>query len=161
MMRACVRAMRLGALGVAASGLFAMAASSEPGSPFSTPLPSAARGAIPVALSRIEPGQWVLRDTDGSGELRRICVTDPNALIQVAHPRTMCSRFVIADDPNAAVVHYTCPGAGHGHTAIKVETPRLIQIETQGLLNGMPFQWSLEGRRIGTCPAGTPGFTRR
>jgi hypothetical protein len=48
-------------------------------------------------------------------------------------------------------VHYTCPGAGHGRTTVRVETPRLVQIESQGMARNEPFAIRLEGRRTGNC----------
>ena len=36
-------------------------------------------------------------------------------------------------------VNYVCPGMGRGRTILRVETPRLVQIDSQGLHNGAPF----------------------
>jgi hypothetical protein len=49
------------------------------------------------------------------------------------------------------VVSYQCIGAGKGRTDIRVETPRLVQIDAQGIADGAPFALSLEGRRTGDC----------
>jgi hypothetical protein len=78
-------------------------------------------------------------------------VADPDALIQIQHGPGACSRFVIDSQPNRATVHYTCPGAGHGRTIIRVENPRVIQIESQGIANNAPFNVSYEGRHAGAC----------
>ena len=48
-------------------------------------------------------------------------------------------------------VNYTCPGIGRGRTTIRVETPRLVQIDSQGLDRGAPFALRAEARRIGPC----------
>jgi hypothetical protein len=38
-----------------------------------------------------------------------------------------------------------------GHSTIRVETPRLVRIESQGVDGGMPFEFRAEARRIGPC----------
>lgn len=108
--------------------------------------------ATPVlaALSGLETGQWQLR-TRGGGEGTSMCVTDPRVLLQVKHPRAQCSRFVISNDPRSATVQYSCAGAGSGRTTLRVETPRLVQIDSQGIANNEPFAMQLEGRRVGAC----------
>jgi hypothetical protein len=101
-------------------------------------------------LAQIEPGRWQLRETASKVE-RTVCVSDPRILIQLRHGSAQCSRFIIDNQPSEGTVHYTCSGAGHGRTTIEVETPRLIQIQTQGLVNGSPFDSKIEGRRLGAC----------
>lgn len=103
-----------------------------------------------AAISGLEPGQWQLRSSEG-GASRSVCVSDTRTLLQTEHAGVACNRFVIANDPRQATVHYTCPGAGHGRTTIRVETPRLIQIDTQGVSRNEPFAVRLEGRRTGAC----------
>ncbi|MBA2918552.1 hypothetical protein GON01_06135 [Sphingomonas sp. MAH-20] len=113
-------------------------------------LASAAHAPI-QAFGRIEPGQWQLRALDNSAPVRRLCVADAYDLVQLRHPGAACSRFVLANEPQTATVHYTCAGAGYGRTTIRVETPQLVRIESQGLANQSPFQVTLEGRRLGKC----------
>lgn len=106
------------------------------------------RPAIP-ALASLEPGLWQLR---GEGEATRtICVADPHSLIQLRHGATPCSRLVIASDKSSATIHYSCPGAGWGRTTLRVETPRLARIDTQGIADNEPFAFIAEARRIGPC----------
>ena len=50
-------------------------------------------------------------------------------------------------------MQYTCRGRGYGRTHIRRETGRLVQIESQGIVDGLPFDFVAEGRRIGECPA--------
>lgn len=106
-----------------------------------------------TALTAIESGQWVFRSATPGVAPKTFCLGDARLLLQIQHPAAACSRFVIANDPRAATVHYTCPGAGHGRTTVSVETPRLIQVDSQGIANNAPFDWSLTGRRTGPCPA--------
>jgi hypothetical protein len=112
-----------------------------------------------IALNQIEPGQWQLRARDATLE-RSVCVGDPRSLLQVRHGSAVCSRFVISNDARATTIHYTCPGAGHGQTTLRVETPRLIQIESQGIAEREPFSIRLEGRRVGNCAVKTSSIAR-
>jgi hypothetical protein len=57
-------------------------------------------------------------------------------------------------------VQYSCANAGNGRTTVRVETPRLVQIESQGTVNREPFSIQLEGRRTGGCGAAKTGFRR-
>jgi hypothetical protein len=105
------------------------------------------------AFGRIEPGEWQLRTLDSSAPVRRLCIDNAYELIQLRHPGAACSRFVLANEPQTATVHYTCTGAGYGRTTVRVETPQLVRIDSQGLANQSPFQVALEGRRVGKCGA--------
>lgn len=105
-------------------------------------------------LDRLEKGGWQLRERGSDAVLQTMCLGDARKLIQIYHPRSNCSRYVIEDTPTSVTVHYTCPGAGHGRTSIRAETNRLVQIETQGIANGSPFSQSLEARRTGACTGG-------
>jgi hypothetical protein len=107
---------------------------------------------VPTALATIQPGQWALRSRDGSAPPMTLCLGDPRALLQIRHGAIPCSKYVITNSPAEAVVHYSCAGAGNGRTSIRVETPRVIQIESQGIEGKEPFDWSYEGRRVGVCP---------
>lgn len=113
-------------------------------------------GAMP-ALSMIQPGQWLLKSRGGPAGNRSVCVSDVRILLQVEHGAAICNRFVIASTPRETTVHYTCPGSGHGRTTIKVETPRLIQIESQGIARQEPFAVEFEGRRTGECKVAVRG----
>jgi hypothetical protein len=73
--------------------------------------------------------------------------------MQVQHRNSPCSRLVIANNERGATVQYTCPAGGFGRTSILVETPRLAQIDTQGIVGNTPFGYRAEARRIGPCGA--------
>lgn len=102
-----------------------------------------------AALARIERGLWQLRDAGGA--TRPMCIADPTALFHLRGAAAKCSRFVVENTPANATVSYTCPGGGQGRTAISVETPRLMRIQTQGIDGGMPFELEVEARRTGAC----------
>ncbi|MBO9713649.1 MAG: hypothetical protein J7495_12095 [Sphingomonas sp.] len=103
-----------------------------------------------TALRGLERGQWQLKDTE-DGTTRKLCLSDPSTLLQLQHGNTQCSHFVVEDSASAATIHYTCPGHGYGRTTVSVETPRLVRVDTQGVLDGAPFAKELEGRRMGAC----------
>ncbi len=122
-------------------------------------LSQSAEAPVLIALTNIESGQWILRGANPAAN-RSVCVADPRILLQVEHARSVCSRFVIANDPKATTVHYTCPGAGHGRTTLRVETPRLIQIDSQGIAGKEPFAVHFEGRRVGACGGASGAMAR-
>jgi hypothetical protein len=101
-------------------------------------------------LSRLEAGQWELRGA-GNARIAAICLGNPMQLTQPYHRGVSCARDVIAADARSMTVSYSCPGIGRGRTEIRFETPRLIQIESQGLDRGTPFAVRAEARRIGPC----------
>ncbi len=102
-------------------------------------------------LDRLEKGSWQLRERGSDRALQTMCLGDARRMIQIEHPRSNCSRYVIEDAASSVTVHYTCPGAGHGRTTIRAETNRLVQIDTQGIADGKPFSQSIEARRGGAC----------
>lgn len=104
-----------------------------------------------TALSQVETGQWELRDKQQGGRARSICLNDPVQLIQLRHPGRVCSRYVVTDVARHAVVTYQCSEVGQGRTDLRVETPRLVQIDTQGVADHAPFAANLEARRTGDC----------
>ncbi|WP_342250778.1 hypothetical protein [Sphingomonas sp. OTU376] len=108
------------------------------------------RAATQSVLTQIERGQWLLKERLGTE--RKVCFTNPNSFIQIAHGPAPCEQFVVSQDTHQATVVYTCTGRGKGRTTVTVETPRLVRIETQGVLDGAPFEQEYEGRRApGSC----------
>ena len=102
-------------------------------------------------LTRLEAGQWELRAGAGP-RISAICLGNPILLTQPRHAASAsCTRDVVAADSDSMTVNYSCPGAGRGRTTIRVETPRLVQIDSQGLDHGMPFALRAEARRVGPC----------
>lgn len=104
-------------------------------------------------LDRLEGGRWELRVREPGGETQQLCVQDGQRLIQWRHPGNSCNSLVVRDAANEVTVQYTCPGRGYGRTHIRLETDRLIQIESQGIAGGLPFAFTMEGRRLGNCRA--------
>lgn len=110
------------------------------------------RGGGVSALAKLQPGLWQLRIL-GSGAPRTapLCVADPAVLTQLQHRHAPCSRLVLEQDGQGATVHYTCPQGGYGQTSVRVETPRLVQIDTQGIDGNVPFAFRAEARLVGSC----------
>ncbi len=111
------------------------------------------------ALATLIPGQWELKPR-GGGAVKSVCLSDMTALVQIEHRDVQCSRFVIANTPGRSVVSYSCKKAGHGQTTVKVETPRLAQVDSQGIADNAPFSVEYEARRVGSCPVSTTLNTR-
>ena len=103
-----------------------------------------------AALDRLERGEWELRFRPGN-ERKRICVRHGREFIQLRHPLPGCQRFVVEDLADRVTVQYTCRGHGFGRTHIWRESGQLVQIESQGIVDGQPFQFSAEARRVGNC----------
>ena len=101
--------------------------------------------------TRLETGLWELRGGSGNARIGTICLGNPILLTQPRHGAAPCTRDVVAADADSMTVNYTCPGAGRGRTTLRFETPRLVQIDSQGLDRGMPFALRAEARRVGPC----------
>ncbi len=123
------------------------------------PLAAAALlAAIPVALQAAElgmldslsKGAWSLRIRDDGSE-QRICLRDGREFIQLRHKQPGCSRFVVRDSADEVVVQYTCRGNGYGRTSIRREGNGLVQLQSQGIIDGAPFSISGEARHSGSC----------
>jgi hypothetical protein len=129
-------------MGAAAMMTSAMMASTGAGAAHAPPM---------AALGKLEMGEWELRERGESGEPRKICVSDARQLLQIRHARNACKNFLVSEGPNAVVVTYDCAGAGGGRTDLRIETSRLVQIQSQGVANRAPFAFAMEGRRTGEC----------
>ncbi|WP_240949898.1 hypothetical protein [Novosphingobium sp. ERN07] len=109
-----------------------------------------AQGPSLAMLDRLESGLWEVRARDEADTVQ-ICIDNGRKLIQIRHQRETCRRFIVDDTPGLVTVHYTCPANGYGHTRVRFENARLAHLETQGIDNGLPFNFVAEARRIGAC----------
>lgn len=123
---------------LAAGGIFALAT------------PAMGGGPALAMLDQLESGGWELRERAGSPP-QKLCVANGRRLIQLRHPGAQCSTFVVEDGPAQVVVQYTCAGHGYGRTRVRRETNRLVQIDSQGIVDGLPFDFTIEARRVGEC----------
>lgn len=99
----------------------------------------------------LEPGEWLLRARGHDGEVRRLCIADLRQFLQLRHSRNSCRIFTVAETANRHVVTYDCGAAGNGRTDLRIETSRLVQIQSQGIADGAPFSFAVEGRWAGAC----------
>lgn len=112
--------------------------------------PAVAQGPSLAMLGTLQDGQWEVRFRDGAAS-RRVCLRSGYELIQLKHGESGCNRFVVEDGASAVTVQYTCRGNGYGRTSIRRESPALVQIDSQGIAGGLPFEFSAEARRVGAC----------
>ena len=103
-----------------------------------------------AALDRVQAGEWELRFRADVSR-RRVCMQGGRDFIQLRHPHKSCSQYVVEDLADRVSVQYTCRGDGYGLTNIRVETPGLLQVESQGIAAGSPYHMSAEARRVGPC----------
>jgi hypothetical protein len=134
-----IKQMRAIGLGTVVAGLIGLAA-----------FPGLAQGGGLAMLGTLTKGEWTIKYRDGSPE-RKICVRNGQELIQLRHKEGGCNRFVVEDAATRVTVQYTCPGNGYGRTSIRRETPALVQLQSQGIEGGLPFQLEAEARRTGSC----------
>jgi hypothetical protein len=113
-------------------------------------VPGLAQGNGLALLGTLTKGEWTIKQRDGAPD-RKICVKSGAELIQLMHRESGCSQFVVEDAAARVTVQYTCPGNGYGRTSIRRETPALVQLESQGIHDGTPFQLTAEARRTGAC----------
>jgi len=104
-------------------------------------------------LDRLVDGRWEFRLRGQPDRVERMCLRSGRNLIQLRHPDQACDRLVVEDSDMSVIVQYTCKGRGYGRTHIRRESDRLIQVESQGIAGGLPFEFIAEGRRVGDCPA--------
>jgi hypothetical protein len=107
----------------------------------------------PKALTGVHSGLWELQGAPAARQPVRRCVSDILALAQYEHATKSCTRVVISDSGASTIVHYTCVDGGFGRARVTVITPRSLRLEVQGISSNLPFNYVLQARRIGNCPA--------
>jgi hypothetical protein len=104
----------------------------------------------PGLLARVEHGLWEMHGSSGAA-IGSLCLGDPLLLAQPLHTPRPCTSEIETADAHVATVNFVCPGMGRGRTLLRVETPRLVQIDTQGISDGIPFALRAQARRTGPC----------
>ena len=112
--------------------------------------PAAAQSDSLAMLRNLAKGEWTVKYRDGSPD-RKVCIRSGMELIQLQHTDSGCNRFVVEDSPARVTIQYTCQGNGYGRTDIRRETGSLVQLQSQGIADGLPFQVAAEARRTGPC----------
>ena len=72
-------------------------------------------------------------------------------LARFEHRAKLCSVKTLRDAGSTAEINYSCQGAGFGESQVTVLTPRSLRISTQGISDGLPFNYTLQARRVGDC----------
>lgn len=113
--------------------------------------PALGGGQSLAMLDQVDSGRWEVRVREPGTPVERICIDNGRRFIQLRHQADSCERFVVQDGLSDVTVQYTCRGRGYGRTHIRRENSRLVQIDSQGISGGLPFQFSAEARRVGDC----------
>ncbi len=106
----------------------------------------------PSALFQAAPGMWEVSGVPGAKGPVKQCLMDVAPLARFEHRNRTCSARVISDSAASTVVEYSCGGAGFGRSRVDFITPRSLRIETQGISQGLPFNYLIQARRLGNCP---------
>ena len=109
----------------------------------------------PSVLTLAQPGEWEISGAPGAKTPVRQCVADIASLARFEHRAKTCTARIIRDDGSSASIQYNCGGSGFGNSEIDVITPRSLRISTQGISDGLPFNYVLQARRIDDCPKDT------
>jgi hypothetical protein len=108
--------------------------------------------AQPSALGQAQPGLWEVSGVPGAGAPVRQCVADVGVLARFEHRMKSCSAKTLRDAGSSVAIEYSCGRAGFGHSEVTLLTPRSLRIGTQGISDGLPFNYVLQAHRIADCP---------
>jgi len=105
----------------------------------------------PPMLAQAQPGLWEISGMPGAKVPARQCLADVASLARFEHRSKACTAKVLKDSGSNSAVEYSCGRAGFGHSEIQIITPRSLRISTQGIADGLPFNYVLQARRVGDC----------
>jgi hypothetical protein len=103
-------------------------------------------------LAQTQPGLWEVSGASGAKTPVRMCVVDVPSLARFEHRGKACTAKVLKRAGSLTAFEYSCGAAGFGHSDVEAITPRSLRISTQGISDGLPFNYVLQARRIGDCP---------
>jgi hypothetical protein len=106
----------------------------------------------PQSLVQAQPGVWEISGAPGSKAPVRQCIADLAVLARFEHRANSCTAKVLKTSGSTTAIEYSCGGAGFGHSEVQAITPRALRISTQGISNGLPFNYVLQAHRIDDCP---------
>jgi hypothetical protein len=104
----------------------------------------------PGPLAQVERGHWELHRSGGAA-IGAVCLGDPLRLAVPLDTPQPCNSEIVSSDGHVVTVSFVCPRMGRGRTLLRVETPRLVQIDSQGISSGIPFAVRAQARRTGPC----------
>lgn len=105
----------------------------------------------PSVLADVQPGIWEITGAPGAHGPVRQCIVDIVSLARFEHRNNRCSMKVVKDGGGSVQIDYNCPGAGFGQGQIDVLTPRSLRISTQGISDGLPFNYVIQAHRVDDC----------
>ena len=114
-----------------------------------------AGAAPPSVLGQAQPGLWEISGLPGVAAPVRQCVADMAVLARFEHRGKTCSAKTLHEAGTTAAIDYNCGTAGFGHSDVTLVTPRSLRIGTQGISDGLPFNYVLQARRVADCPIAT------
>jgi hypothetical protein len=123
-------------VGAGAGGLLLLAAARPPG-----------------GITLASPGLWEITGIPNAETASRQCLANTAALARLEHRDQKCTETVLSQTEKMTLIDYKCINGGYGQTKITVLTPRSLRIETQGISANLPFNYKIQARRIGDCPA--------
>jgi hypothetical protein len=106
----------------------------------------------PTALAQAQAGLWEISGVPGAAAPVRQCLADLALLARFEHRAKSCSANTVREAGTSSVIDYNCGAAGFGHSEVNVITPRSLRIATQGISDGLPFNYVLQAHRIADCP---------
>ncbi len=105
----------------------------------------------PSGLALAQPGLWEISGVPGAATPLRQCVGDVAVLARFEHRAKACTARTLRESGDSTQIDYSCGPAGFGHSDVTLLTPRSLRIGTQGISDGLPFNYVLQARRIADC----------
>jgi len=105
----------------------------------------------PPTFAQAQPGIWEISGAPGIKAPIRQCIADIGALVRFEHRAKNCHAKVLRNFGSFTSFEYNCGSAGFGHSEIEALTPRSLKISTQGISDGLPFNYVLQAHRIDDC----------
>ena len=102
-------------------------------------------------LAQTQPGVWEVSGAPGAKIPVRLCVVDVPSLARFEHRGKNCTSKVLKQAGSLTAFEYSCGAAGFGHSDVEAITPRSLRISTQGISDGLPFNYVLQARRMADC----------
>ena len=103
-------------------------------------------------LAQTQPGLWELSGMPGAKTPVRMCVADVPSLARFEHRGKACTAKVLKQSGSLTAYEYSCRAVGFGRSDVEAITPRSLRISTQGISDGLPFNYVLQARRVDDCP---------
>lgn len=110
----------------------------------------------PSPLAQAQPGLWEINGVPGAAAPMHQCLADLALLARFEHRSKSCSINPVREGGTSSEIDYSCGPAGFGHTQVTLLTPRSLRIATQGISDGLPFNYVLQAHRVGSCQAAAP-----